>query len=109
MFAAVRLPRMPGLAEALPRPAPGCSTSAPAWARSPPPSPRCVPASVVRIDVLPRVLALAAGLVAASPAADRVQLREQDVAGLAAVVRALEPGGWLMVGHAPSRPAGRTI
>jgi SAM-dependent methyltransferase len=80
--------------------------------------------TVVGIDVLPRVLALAADLVAESPAADRVQLREQDVAtlderdaydlawmpapflperafvpGLTAVVRALKPGGWLMVGH----------
>ena len=38
--------------------------------------------TVVGIDVLPRVLALARDTVAASPAADRVVLREQDVGAL---------------------------
>ena len=80
--------------------------------------------TVVGIDVLPRVLALAEQVRAASPAADRVVLRQQDVTtldeqdthdlgwmpapfvpepalrpGLSAVTRALRPGGWLMLGH----------
>jgi SAM-dependent methyltransferase len=80
--------------------------------------------TVVGIDVLPRVLALAEQVRAASPAADRVVLRQQDVTtlaeqdtydlgwvpapfvpepalrpGLWAVTRALRPGGWLMLGH----------
>ena len=80
--------------------------------------------TVVGIDVLPRVLALAAQHVANSDVADRVVLREQDVsnldevdtyafawmpapflpepalkAGLDNVVTALVPGGWLMLGH----------
>jgi predicted O-methyltransferase YrrM len=80
--------------------------------------------TVVGIDVLPRVLALAEHVRAASPAADRVVLRHQDVTtldeqdsydlgwvpapfvpepalrpGLSAVTRALRPGGWLMLGH----------
>ena len=79
---------------------------------------------MVGIDVLPRVLALAEDLLRSSPVADRVVLREQDVseltdeatfalawlpapfvpegalhAGLPRVVRALVPGGWLIVGH----------
>jgi SAM-dependent methyltransferase len=80
--------------------------------------------TVVVIDVLPRVLALAAQTVSASSVADRVILREQDVssldepetyafawvpapflpasalgAGVERVVDALWPGGWLMLGH----------
>ncbi|MGY1670813.1 SAM-dependent methyltransferase [Geodermatophilus sp. SYSU D00710] len=80
--------------------------------------------TVVGIDVLPRVLALAERVRAASPAADRVVLRQQDVAtlgeedaydlgwvpapfvpepalrpGLRAVTRALRPGGYLVLGH----------
>lgn len=80
--------------------------------------------TVVGIDVLPRVLALAARTVAASAVGDRVVLREQDVAaldepdryalawlpapfvpepavraGADRIARALEPGGWLLVGH----------
>jgi methylase of polypeptide subunit release factors len=80
--------------------------------------------TVVGIDVLPRVLALAERVRAASTAADRVELRQQDVTalheqdaydlawvpapfipepalrpGLSAVARALRPGGWLMLGH----------
>jgi hypothetical protein len=80
--------------------------------------------TVVGLDVLPRVLALAADTVAASNVADRVLLREQDVAeldeadsyalgwlpapflpeaalraGASRIARALLPGGWLMVGH----------
>jgi SAM-dependent methyltransferase len=80
--------------------------------------------TVVGIDVLPRVLALAEQVRAASPAADRVVLRRQDVvtldeqgsydliwlpapflpeqallAAFPAVARALRPGGWVMLGH----------
>jgi len=80
--------------------------------------------TVVGIDVLPRVLALAADTVAASPVADRVLLREQDVsaldepdtyalawlpapfvpeaplrAGIDRLRAALVPGGWLVMGH----------
>jgi Methyltransferase domain len=80
--------------------------------------------TVVGLDVLPRVLALAEETVAASGVADRVVLRQQDVSalqevdhyalawlpapfvpetalrvGLARVARALVPGGWLTVGH----------
>ena len=81
--------------------------------------------TVVGLDVFPRALALAAETVAASSvAADRVVLREQDVAqldevdryalgwlpapflpesalrpGASRVAGALVPGGWLMVGH----------
>ncbi|MGR7026177.1 SAM-dependent methyltransferase [Geodermatophilus sp. URMC 62] len=80
--------------------------------------------TVVGIDVLPRVLALAERVRAASPAGDRVVLRRQDVAALdepdtydliwlpapflpeptllaalPAATRALRPGGWLMLGH----------
>jgi SAM-dependent methyltransferase len=80
--------------------------------------------TVVGIDLLPRALALAEQVRAASPAADRVVLRQQDVTtldeqdtydlgwvpapfipepalrpGLSAVTRALRPGGWLMLGH----------
>jgi predicted O-methyltransferase YrrM len=80
--------------------------------------------TVVGIDVLPRVLALAEQTVAASSVGDRVILREQDVtsldepetyafawlpapfipqpalvAGVSRVVASLLPGGWLMVAH----------
>jgi SAM-dependent methyltransferase len=80
--------------------------------------------TVVGIDVLPRVLALAEDLLHTSPVADRVLLREQDVseltdeavfalawlpapfvpepalrAGVPRIARALQPGGWLIVGH----------
>jgi SAM-dependent methyltransferase len=80
--------------------------------------------TVVGIDVLPRVLALAEELLRTSPVADRVVLREQDVseltddaafalawlpapfvpeaalrAGVPRIVRSLLPGGWLIVGH----------
>ena len=80
--------------------------------------------TVVGIDVLPRVLELAAQTVAASPAGDRVNLRLQDVAslddretyalawmpapflpgsvlepGVERVVASLVPGGWLMLAH----------
>jgi SAM-dependent methyltransferase len=80
--------------------------------------------TVVGIDVLPRVLALAAQTVAASPAGDRIIIREQDVSsldepgtydlawvpapfipaaaletGVPRVVASLRPGGWLMLGH----------
>jgi SAM-dependent methyltransferase len=124
MFVAA-LPQIDGLAEALAAPGArmldvgtGVGALAAAYAE-------VLPAvTVVGIDVLPRVLALAERVIAESPAADRVLLREQDVAtlddeeaydlawmpapflpehafvaGLGAVVRALKPGGWLMVGH----------
>lgn len=80
--------------------------------------------SVTGIDVLPRVLEIARGVVAGSPAADRVSLRRQDVAeldepdsydlawlpapfvpptslaaGAARVLRALRPGGVVLLGH----------
>jgi hypothetical protein len=80
--------------------------------------------TVVGIDVLARVLALARETVAASPVADRVVLREQDVAtldepdtyalawlpapfvpeaplrlGVLQLRNALVPGGWLVMGH----------
>jgi hypothetical protein len=80
--------------------------------------------TVVGIDVLPRVLVLAAQTVAASSVSDRIVLRQQDVsdldepetytlawvpapfipestlgAGLVRVVRSLLPGGWLMLAH----------
>ncbi len=80
--------------------------------------------TVVGIDVLPRVLALAEDLLKNSDVADRVELREQDVseltdeaafalawlpapfvpaaalrAGVPRIVRSLVPGGWLVVGH----------
>ena len=80
--------------------------------------------TVVGLDVLPRALALAAATVAASDVADRVVVRQQDVAtldepptyslawlpapfvpegalraGVEAISRALLPGGWVMLGH----------
>ena len=80
--------------------------------------------TVVGIDVMPRVLALAEQTVAASSVGDRIILRQQDVASLrepetyalawlpapfipepalgAGVLRVTEsllPGGWLMLGH----------
>jgi methylase of polypeptide subunit release factors len=80
--------------------------------------------TVVGLDVLPRVLDLAARTVAESSVADRVVLRQLDVsmldeadayslawlpapfipepalrAGVTQVTRALVPGGWLMLGH----------
>jgi hypothetical protein len=119
------LPMLSGLAEALASPGArmldvgtGVASLAVAYAE-------LFPAlTVVGLDVLPRVLAIAAGTVAASDAAERVILREQDVSTLdeqatyalawlpapflpesalrAAVPRvagALLPGGWVMVGH----------
>ena len=80
--------------------------------------------TVVGLDVLPRVLELAAHTVAASAAADRVVLREQNVAelneadtyalawlpapfipqaalhpGATRVARSLISGGWLILAH----------
>jgi SAM-dependent methyltransferase len=127
-FTTLVLPRLPGLAASLATPGArmldvgtGVGALAVAFAEVLP------TVTVVGIDVLPRVLALAAGIVAGSPTSDRVVLREQDVAtlderevydlawlpapflppaafraGLDAVVRALKPGGWLMVGHGRS-------
>lgn len=116
---------MPGLSEALDRPGArmldvgtGVGGLAVACAET---LPRL---TVVGIDVLPRVLALAEQVRAASSAADRVVLRRQDAATLdeqdsydlvwlpapflpqgallaavPAVVRALRPGGWVVIGH----------
>jgi methyltransferase family protein len=119
------LSSFPGLAEALARPGAkmldvgtGVAAMAVAYAE-------LFPAlTVVGLDVLPRVLALAAETVAASDVADRIVLREQDVAtldeevtyalawlpapflpepalraGIPRVARALAPEGWVMLGH----------
>jgi trans-aconitate methyltransferase len=119
------MPRLSGVEELLRTPGvrmldvgTGVAALAVAWADAFP------QLTVVGLDVLPRVLAMAAESVAASAAQDRVVLREQDVAtldeeavyalawlpapflpetalreGAVRVVRALVPGGWLMVGH----------
>ena len=125
LFVQFGFPMMTGLSEALDQPGArlldvgtGVAALAVAWAE-------LLPAvTVVGIDVLPRVLALAAETVAASPAADRVVLREQDIAdldederynvawlpapfvpeaalreGTSRIYRALRPGGWVIVGH----------
>ena len=124
-FERLGLPFMGGLAEALATPGArmldvgtGVAALAASYAELFP------ELTVVGIDVLPRVLALAEDLLRTSPVADRVILREQDVSGLtdeatyalawlpapfvpeAAVragvprlVRSLIPGGWLIVGH----------
>ncbi len=125
-FAEFGLPMLSGLADALARPGArmldvgtGVGALAVAYAEVFP------SLTVVGLDVLPRVLALAADTVAASNVADRVELREQDVAtldedgvyalawlpapfvpeaalrtGITRVTQALVPGGWLIVGHA---------
>jgi hypothetical protein len=119
------LPMLGGLAEALAQPGAmmldvgtGVAAMAVAYAEL---FPRL---TVVGLDVLPRALALAAATVSASAVADRVVLREQDVATLdeeatyaliwlpapfipevalraamPRVARAMAPGGWVMVGH----------
>ena len=120
------LPMLPGLAQALAHKGArmldvgtGVAALAVAYARA-------LPAvTVVGIDVMARVLALAARTVAeADDVAGRVELREQDVSalteegvyalawlpaplvpepalreGATRVVRALVPGGWVMMGH----------
>jgi predicted O-methyltransferase YrrM len=123
------LPRLEGLTEAFATPGTrmldvgtGVATIAVSYAEQ-------FPAlTVVGIDVLPRVLALAAQTVAASTVGDRVTLRQQDVntldepntyafawmpapfvpeqalrEGVRRVVDALVPGGWLMLGHGKFR------
>jgi hypothetical protein len=119
------LPMLAGLAEALARPGAmmldvgtGVAAMAVVYAELFP------ELTVVGLDVLPRVLALGASAVASSRVADRVVLREQDVAtldeeaiyalawlpapfvpeaalraGTPRVVRAMAAGGWLMLGH----------
>jgi hypothetical protein len=119
------LPMLAGLAEALARPGAmmldvgtGVAAMAVAYAELFP------ELTVVGLDVLPRVLALGASAVAASRVADRVVLREQDVAtldeeatyalawlpapflpeaalraGTPRVARAMAPGGWVMLAH----------
>ena len=124
-FERLGLPFMEGLAEALATPGArmldvgtGVAALAASYAELFP------ELTVVGIDVLPRVLALAEDLLRTSPVADRVILREQDVSGLTdeatyalawlpapfvpeaalragvpRIVRSLIPGGWLIVGH----------
>ncbi len=124
-FARVSLPMMTGLADALASPGArmldvgtGVAALAVAYAEVFP------HLTVVGLDVLPRVLDLAAATVRASSVADRVVLREQDVAdldepstyafawlpapfvpepalraGVSRIGAALVPGGWLMLGH----------
>jgi hypothetical protein len=124
-MARIGLPKLAGLAEALARPGAtmldvgtGVAAMAVAYAELFP------ELTVVGLDVLPRVLDLAATTVAASRVADRVVLREQDVAtldetatyalawlpapflpegalraGIPRVARAMAPGGWVMLGH----------
>ena len=124
-FAQLLLPQLTGLSEALSRPGvrmldvgTGVAAMAVAYAE------RYPMLTVVGIDVLPRVLKLAAETVAASSAADRVVLREQNVAvlneantyalgwlpapfipktalhpGATRVARSLAPGGWLILAH----------
>jgi Methyltransferase domain len=124
-FVQVGLPMLSGLADALAAPGArmldvgtGVAALAVAYAEQ-------FPAlTVVGLDVLPRVLALAEQTVSTSTVADRVILREQDVsaledldayalawlpapfvpeaalrAGAARIARALIPGGWLIMGH----------
>ncbi len=125
MFSQLMLPQLDGLAARLSRPGArmldvgvGVAAQAIAFAEVFP------ELTVVGIDVLPRVLELAAAGRAASAVADRVVLREQDVstltddarydlafvpapflptaavsAGVPSVVRALKPGGWICIGH----------
>ncbi len=125
MFAQFALPRLEGLARAISQPGArmldvgtGVAALAVAYAEQFP------ELTVVGIDVLPRVLVLAAATVASSAVADRVVLRNQDIAtlddratyalawvpapfvpaaaldvGMARVAQALTPGGWLMLGH----------
>ena len=124
-FLRIGLPVMPGLAEALARPGArmldvgvGVGALAVAYAEALP------QVTVIGLDVLPRVLDIARRTVAQSDVADRVELREQSVgdlddvdafdfawvpapfvppdalrAGIAAIARALRPGGWVIVGH----------
>lgn len=119
------LPMLTGLEELLEAPGArmldvgtGIAALAVAWAETFP------QLTVVGLDVLPRVLAMAADTVAASSVQGRVILREQDVAdldeedtyalawlpapflpetvlreGIKRATRALVPGGWVMLGH----------
>ena len=125
LFTRFVFPGLPGLTDALSRPGArmldvgmGVAALAVAYAELWP------GLTVVGLDVLPRVLELAAATVAGSGVGDRVVVREQDVAtldepptdslawlpapflpqaaataGVRAISRALLPGGWLMVGH----------
>lgn len=125
LFARFVFPGLPGLSDALARPGArmldvgtGVAALAVAYAQLWP------ELTVVGLDVLPRALALAAATVAASDVADRVVVRQQDVAtldepptyslawlpapfvpegalraGVEAISRALLPGGWVMLGH----------
>jgi hypothetical protein len=119
------LPRLSGLAELLATPGAqmldvgtGVAAMAVAFAQALPHT------TVVGIDLMPRALALAAKTIANAGMNDRVILRHEDVSdlseisryalawlpapfvpqgalrdGAARVVRALVPGGWIMVGH----------
>jgi hypothetical protein len=124
-FARFALPRLGDLGERLARPGArmldvgtGVGALAVAYAEQFP------ELTVVGIDVLPRVLALAERTRASSPAGVRVELREQSVAdlpdveafdlawipapfippqaftaGLPRVAASMRPGGWIMLGH----------
>jgi SAM-dependent methyltransferase len=125
LFARFVFPGLPGLTDALSQPGArmldvgtGVAAMAVAYAELWP------ELTVVGLDVLPRALALAAVTVAGSAVADRVVVREQDVAtldeastyhlawlpapfvpeaavraGIRAINRAVVPGGWVMIGH----------
>lgn len=119
------LPRLPGLMDALKRPGArmldvgtGTAALAVAYARALP------ELGVVGVDVLPRALEIGRHEVASSDVAERVELRQQDVAdlsdpdsydlawlpapfipepslatGVPAVARSLHSGGWLLMAH----------
>jgi SAM-dependent methyltransferase len=125
MFEQLILPRLSGLAARFDQPdcrmldvGTGVGALALAYAEAFP------QLTVVGIDVLPRVLALAAGTISRSPAGARVELRQQDICelddhesydlvwvpapfiptaalaeGMPRLRQALRPGGWLMLGH----------
>jgi SAM-dependent methyltransferase len=125
MFARYGLPHLPGLAARLAQPGArmldvgtGVAALAVAYAQVLP------TVDVTGIDVSERVLALARSYVATTAVADRVHVRQQDVAaleeedaydlawlpapflppeplrtGIVNVARALRPGGWILLGH----------
>lgn len=125
-FATFAVPMLDGLRELLSAPSPvmldvgvGVAAMAVAFCQA---IPRL---SVVGLDVLPRALELARGVIGEAGMADRIELRLQDVAdledrdrfclcwlpapfvprpaldaGLSRIVGSLVPGGWLVLGHA---------
>jgi hypothetical protein len=131
-FKAFAVPMMEGLGELLSAPTPmmldvgvGVAAMAVAYCEAFP------GLRVVGLDVFPRALELARGIIDDAGMAERVELRRQDVAtledrdvfclawlpapfvprpaieaGLPRIVRALVPGGWLAVGHGKCGTAG---